>query len=290
MSVAELPPTAGGAEALYPCNNCGESGVRNYCPGCGETRPGHEDMSLSHFFGHAVHELVHLDSKIFRSFLYLITRPGFLTAEYFNGRKKRYIAPLRIYVTLFALSFFAYSFQSSISVWDVQKFIDADVTGKIAGAIEQLTAGTGVSASAWAEQVNVNWHKLITVTQFVNILLLALALQALYWRSGRYFVEHLIFSLHLQSAFLLISLLMWPLWWLAGVQLTDTKNYGLSLTMMLVHAVIAIVAVHRFYAQDRWRNLIKGFAGYIASYAASVVLTLATLVMAVYVVSKAIRP
>ena len=289
MSVAELPPSTGSVELPVACTNCGETGVRNYCPACGETRPGHADMSLGHFIGHAFHELVHLDSKIFKSFLYLITRPGFLTAEYFDGRKKRYITPVRIYITLFALSLFAYSVRSSVSVWDFQKFLEADATGRGTAAIERLVAGSGTTSAAFVERVNSQWHKLITLTQFVNIAMLALALQLLYWRSRRYFVEHMVFSLHLQSAFLLLALLAWPLWWATSVEFTQPGNYGFALCMMVLHAVITVLAVRRFYRQDTLRTVAKGLAAYLASYAASVVLTLATLAGAFYLAVKSVK-
>lgn len=289
MSVSELPPSSAGIDLHFNCTNCGEAGVRRYCPSCGETRPGSEDMSLGHFLGHAFHELVHLDSKIFRSFVYLLTRPGFLTLEYFQGRKKRYITPVRIYITLFALSFFAYSVRSSVSVWDFEKFIAADATGKGVAAIERLLAGTGTTKVAFIERVNGQWHKLISLTQFVNVGLVALALQVLYWRSRRYFVEHLIFSLHLQASFLLLSLVTWPLWWATGMEFTTNRNWIVVATMMLLHAAITIAAVWRFYAQDRTRNIVKGALTYVVTYGASVLLTLATLFVAFYQVAKAVR-
>ena len=40
----------------------------------------------------------HLDSKIFLSLRTLITKPGQLTAEYFRGRRKPYMAPLQLFL------------------------------------------------------------------------------------------------------------------------------------------------------------------------------------------------
>jgi hypothetical protein len=87
---------------LTPCTNCGGASS-DYCARCGERQPGHHDLSVAHFAHDVVHEFVHLDSKLFRTLRDIVTKPGFLTEEYFAGRKSRYIPPLRLFLTLFAL-------------------------------------------------------------------------------------------------------------------------------------------------------------------------------------------
>jgi hypothetical protein len=52
------------------------------------------------------HEFLHVDSKIFRTVKHLLLTPGFLTREYFNGRRTRYVSPIRIYL-VFSVIYFA---------------------------------------------------------------------------------------------------------------------------------------------------------------------------------------
>ena len=92
-----------GVASLTKCTNCGADAADIYCARCGEKQPGHHDLGVSHFTHEVFHELAHLDSKLFKTLRDLITKPGFLTQEYFAGRKSRYIAPLRLFLTLFAL-------------------------------------------------------------------------------------------------------------------------------------------------------------------------------------------
>ena len=40
------------------------------------------------------------DSRFFISLKYLVTKPGFLTTEYWAGRRTKYLPPLRIYLVL----------------------------------------------------------------------------------------------------------------------------------------------------------------------------------------------
>ena len=285
MSIAEMQPPVVAVEPRHECTNCGESGVRRFCPACGEARPGAGDLSVGHFLGHAFHELVHLDSKIFRSFAYLLTRPGFLTLEYFQGRKTRYVAPLRIFLTMFAVSLIAYSIYQPMSVWDFGNMIEADRTGKLTSKMEEVAAARSIDVAVLYERITVSWQKWIARLQFINVLFLAVGLQLLYWRRGRYFVEHLVFSLHLQSALLLLSLLMWPVWLLMGFSVANPQWSVLSV-VMLASLVVTVLSVHRFYAQDRLRSVLKGAAAYVVSYLASICAMLSSMIIALISVLK----
>lgn len=52
------------------------------------------------------HEILHVDGKIFRSVWTLLARPGVLTSDYFEGRRVRWISPIRLYL-IFSLVYFA---------------------------------------------------------------------------------------------------------------------------------------------------------------------------------------
>jgi hypothetical protein len=61
---------------------------------------------ISHFF----YDITHFDGKFFSTSKYLITRPGFLPKEYIEGRRARYLHPIRMYVFSSAVFFlFFYS-------------------------------------------------------------------------------------------------------------------------------------------------------------------------------------
>jgi hypothetical protein len=105
------------------CTNCGAGGAGVYCAQCGEKQPHHHDLTLRHFGHDVLHELVHLDSKLFTTLRDLIMKPGHLTAEYFAGRKKRSIAPLRLFLTLFAIQFLAFTLYKPAARYSVETFL-----------------------------------------------------------------------------------------------------------------------------------------------------------------------
>src|SRR5437764_656150 len=52
----------------WPCPTCGALLTCKFCPDCGEKKSSSDDLSIRHFFTHALGEFFHFDSKIFRSF------------------------------------------------------------------------------------------------------------------------------------------------------------------------------------------------------------------------------
>ena len=92
------------------CLNCGTAVAGRYCQVCGQenTEPKETLWSLiSHFFN----DITHFDGKFFSTVKYLIRKPGFLTAEYFKGRRASYLHPIRMYVftsAFFFLVFFSF--------------------------------------------------------------------------------------------------------------------------------------------------------------------------------------
>jgi hypothetical protein len=88
------------------CANCTTPLEGEYCHHCGQAvhsvlRPVH---GLAEEF---VETVLHIDGRIFRTLPALFLKPGFLTLEYFSGRRVRYIAPFRLMFVLCLLSFFA---------------------------------------------------------------------------------------------------------------------------------------------------------------------------------------
>ncbi len=87
------------------CLNCGAEVQGRYCHICGqeniETKETIWDL-LTHF----VYDITHFDGKFFTTLRYLIFRPGFLSQEYWRGRRASYLHPVRLYVFSSALFFF----------------------------------------------------------------------------------------------------------------------------------------------------------------------------------------
>ena len=86
------------------CLDCGSELDGPYCSACGQ-RDIDRIVPLGDLVGDLLDELTGLQARLWRTLRQLVTRPGFLTAEYVGGRRIHYVAPVRLYL-LIALGFF----------------------------------------------------------------------------------------------------------------------------------------------------------------------------------------
>jgi hypothetical protein len=108
------PEAARPGHALRPaaCPNCGtpfESGAATprFCPHCGQQTTLHPP-SVTEFVHEFVGHYVALEGPLWSTLRLLVLRPGRLTREYLDGRRRRYVLPLRLYLSASFLFFLAF--------------------------------------------------------------------------------------------------------------------------------------------------------------------------------------
>ena len=253
----EVTAAGGGA-----CPSCGALLVGKYCHACGEERVQQQhELSLKHFVGKSLHEITDVEhSKAFRTLSALLFKPGFLTNEYLAGRRNLYLTPLKVCFIVFALYLFFYSFYKPASIFDVGRIVESDTTGKIAKfLINRQAAKIGSEPQAFVEKINEQWHRYMSLLQITSVPLFAVMLQVAYLRSKRYYVEHLIFSMHFLSFAFLFGVLMWPFNLLTGMNPTLARLFVFVPALALT-ATYLFYALRRFYHQPTAVTLVKTIA------------------------------
>jgi hypothetical protein len=96
--------------AAENCRNCGAVLNGQYCAICGQ-RGNNRLISILELTRDAFGDIFELDSRLWRTLLPLLTRPGRLTRDYLEGRRARYMPPFRTYLVLSILFFFASFFE-----------------------------------------------------------------------------------------------------------------------------------------------------------------------------------
>ncbi|WP_040670617.1 DUF3667 domain-containing protein [Rhodanobacter fulvus] len=87
------------------CANCGAAMQGEFCHECGQSI--HSVLKpMHHMVEETVETVLHIDGRIVQTLPPLLLKPGFLTLEYFAGRRVPYIAPFRLMFVLCLLSFF----------------------------------------------------------------------------------------------------------------------------------------------------------------------------------------
>ena len=204
------------------CLDCGAPLTGKFCTVCGQ-----KDEPLKRGVGDLAREFLRhplIDTKLWRSLVPLLLRPGLLTEEYLAGRRTRYVRPLKLYLTISVTFFALLALTVSPDKW-VQVDVKHDKPAADGAPPETLhlpirwlderfqrnTAGlddpTNVAArSALAHRMASSMPKMV----FVLLPLSAVLFKLFWWR--RYFVEHLIFTLHLHSFAFLAGMVRFLHW------------------------------------------------------------------------------
>ena len=125
MSIENAAPPSP-AEHAKTCANCGAPMYGPFCYACGQPEKG-MIRHLASVLSDVADTIFNVDSRIFRSILPLYLRPGFLTVEYFEGRRTRYVTPFRLFFFLCVISFFA--IQASLNLGDLRFNLGGDDKG-----------------------------------------------------------------------------------------------------------------------------------------------------------------
>ncbi len=91
------------------CQNCGAELLGDHCYRCGQPVKG----LVRHFgsiIGDFLDSVLNIDARIFRTLGPLLFLPGHLSTEYFEGRRVRYVSPVRLFVFLCVATFFVAQF------------------------------------------------------------------------------------------------------------------------------------------------------------------------------------
>jgi len=270
------------------CQNCGAPLSGPYCAACGQ-----HDVDYNRSFWHvledAVEGVLHFDGKFFKSARYVFTRPGFLTTEFIAGRRVRYANPVRFYFfasfLLFAVSVLMShqptAAEKALTVKDVKEAErnlsaakrESPAVKPAPEADPKLTIhAESVKQGSWldnpfqihvdaGDNVNVKeftdefWH-LLPVILFFCVPLLALVLKLVYLGSGRLYVEHLIFSLHIQ-ALAFLSFIVIKAGGAFGLLVGTETESTVGTILMLGMFYLIFRAFRTVYGQGRFKTALK---------------------------------
>jgi hypothetical protein len=83
----------------HKCENCDNEFKGKYCPNCGQ-KVDEFDKPIGYILHFYLSHSFAFDNRTFKTLKHLIFKPGFITVEFFKGRRIRYISPLQILMVL----------------------------------------------------------------------------------------------------------------------------------------------------------------------------------------------
>ena len=261
------------------CQNCGTPLAGRFCSSCGQRaippRP-----TIRELAGDAWNELVGWDGKFFRTLRTLVRHPGELTRAAVEGRRPRYISPVRLYLVCSVAYFLA---AAAVPLPDAELSVGFGVDVGVAApsaadAALEKAVRLGLDALSPEERATVEaeiarqpavfrpmMHRFIedyrgmqqrirdifSRALFVLVPVLALVL-ALFYR-GRHYPEHLYAALHLQT-FVFVALTM-----VSFAEYTRSGVVGFTAGILAVLVIVthAIIAQRRVYGDSWPKTVVK---------------------------------
>lgn len=268
------------------CTNCASPLSGEFCSRCGERRFEPAQFRMRHFLGYLLRELTDLEhSAVFATARALLLAPGRLTLAYLRGQQRRYIGPVKLFLTLFAVSFFCYSVYQPTAAYDIGLAAENDPSGWLTAAIADIAQKRHLDPASVTLEINTLWQKYISFTQALYPLTIALILELLYLRQRRYFAEHLIFGLHFSSFFFASLVILWPLYAISGLHLGRAYT-AVTMGVFLWTFIYILQAIRRVYQQSWIKTTIKGTIAYGVFWVVSTAVSLVTCALALFMTKR----
>lgn len=317
LAASELatPADTIGSQTVTECPNCGARVDGKFCAACGQDN----NVSVVGFhrlIGDFIRDFFNFDSRLFNSIWPLLAKPGFLTVEYLAGRRATYLPPVRM--TLFlSIVFFG------LVAWQADGAMAVRMTGPSPAASTGTSTDPAANSrlfslefgdndrieltaaeSGWLKSIedrsSANLHRLgkdgeyqrevlqkaigyLPMMMFMLLPVFAFILKILHLRSGRYYVEHLIHSMHVHAFnFLTLSVIV-GLSMVPSVRAASASVPGWAWSVWWLYFLLyPWLAMRRTYAQGFFKTTLK-FA--LSSLVYVMLLATGTVAMAVYSLS-----
>jgi hypothetical protein len=194
-----------------------------YCAQCGQ--PAHDSArSLGAVLRDGWHLFVHVDGRFWYTLWTLLAKPGQLTLDYFADRRARYVSPVRLYFVI-SIAFFALTAANSnlIAKPAARDPETPAATGSVENPRPDATECDNIELrppwlqsrlrAACRRQIADNgksaahaFASYIPKMMFLFLPLVALTMLPLYRKPRHYYVEHVVFFLHIQAALFLVMI------------------------------------------------------------------------------------
>jgi hypothetical protein len=277
------------------CRNCAAYAPDQYCPHCGQETSEHLPSAREFVHEFVLHYFA-AEGRLWRTLKALVLHPGRLTIEYLEGRKRKYVLPLRLYLTVSVVFFlllrlatapaaehvraaFHRSLNDGHSTFTIMDFgfgkairkpdgsFACDLPKWVCNRITERVIQPPGELERRLSNVPTELFSHLSTAVFLLLPLFAFFLQLAYLQ--RTYGEHFLFALHLHSFWflvLLVLLLPLPEW--------------IRIPVQVYPIVYSVVALHSVYPSAWWATALKALLIGLA-YAAS--LLMATVLISIWV-------
>ena len=249
----------------WTCPSCAASVASAYCPACGERRPDARELTLRGLAAQIFHAVTSVDTRLVRSFVCLLAKPGELTAAYLRGVRRPYLGPVSLFLTANVL-FFAIEALLGGKVFStpLASHLHAQPWSPWAAT---LVADRVAALGTTPDLFEPKFDRAVELHARSLIILMALSFTPLPWllfaRRRQPIAVHAVFSLHLYTFLLVLlctatAILAADVWFGGAGFESRLWDNAMAIALLLACAVYLDFALVRVYAARGWLCAVQG--------------------------------
>ena len=268
-----MPSPAVTEPASAACLNCRQalaSPRPNFCPACGQ-ETNLKPPTLMAFVQQFGGAYLSTEGALWRTLKLLLLQPGELTRQYLAGRRKHYVLPLRLYLTISVVTLLLVRVLGGVQVdlaatkgFDPKQAdaIPITIAGGRAGMkngefyctdlpawlCRRLKARVDLDAPAFQREIERFGERFaanLGAAMFVLLPSFALWLRLAYRNRHLLYTEHLVFALHLHA------------FWFIALAFALPDSVWLATLAISTMPVYAMLALRRVYGGRFWPRLLR---------------------------------
>lgn len=102
------------------CLNCGNQVEERYCPHCGQQNI-ESRQPFYYLFTHFIEDFTHYDGQFWSTVKNLLFKPGKLTTTYLEGKRQKFVPPVKLYIFVSFVTFFMFAIFPPFNLKDFDK-------------------------------------------------------------------------------------------------------------------------------------------------------------------------
>jgi hypothetical protein len=273
----DTPPSPPPAPPPAACANCGAPFApqrRRFCPECGQET--HTQAPTLHEFAQQLGgAYFSTEGALWRTLKLLLLKPGELTRQYLAGRRKHYVLPLRLYLTISLITLLLVRVAGSAGTVKVE--IKTPTAAEAAAVRNNLVINMGGGHAGlrdgkffcdnlpgWVcqrlkrrididpQQMGEEFAQLkerflanLGAAMFVLLPSFALWLKLAYWNRRLRYTEHLVFALHVHA------------YWFVALAFMLPDQVWLTAPAFAAVPWYTLLAMRRVYGGRRWPRYLR---------------------------------
>jgi hypothetical protein len=242
--------------ANQTCKSCGNTFTGFYCNVCGEKILLPADRSFKKFLSNILIAITFADSKMVKTLWLTIVDPGYISKEFAEGRRIKYLKPLSLFFVLNLIYFF----------FPLIQLFNASLNTQLLSPYKHLVQET-VSAKMVAMAIrdvqsfsviyNLKTTGLAKLMVMVFVVIASLPLNLLHRANNRYFTDHVSYLVELACFNLFVNAIMLT----AVVRVFGLGHYldegVLASIFVTTNLYFLLRSGITFYEEDGWQLVFK---------------------------------